>query len=166
MKPNSIPMTMGSSSSHPHVALLCLLLCQSAFGQEAPSTLPDAPGKELVQKVCSTCHEVETVIGSRRTKIGWQQNVEDMVGRGAEGSSEDMAAVVAYLTTYFGKVNVNTATAQDLEKTLELSGKEAQAITAYRERNSKIKDFEELTRIPGVSAEKLQAKRSLIAFSL
>jgi competence ComEA-like helix-hairpin-helix protein len=76
-----------------------------------------------------------------------------------------MAAVVAYLTRYFGKVNVNTATVQELEKTLELSGKEAQAIAAYRERNS-IKDFEELKKIPGVSAEKLQAKRSLIAFSL
>ena len=77
-----------------------------------------------------------------------------------------MEAVVAYLTTYFGKVNVNTATVQDLEKVLELSGKEAQAIVAYREQNRKIKDFEELKRVPGVSAEKLQAKRGLIAFSL
>jgi competence ComEA-like helix-hairpin-helix protein len=145
--------------------VFCLLLCQSALGQETPGTLPDAPGKEQVQKICAPCHEIETVIGSRRTKIGWQQSVEDMVGRGAEGSGEDMAAVVAYLTRYFGKVNVNTATVQELEKTLELSGKEAQAIAAYRERNS-IKDFEELKKIPGVSAEKLQAKRSLIAFSL
>ena len=37
---------------------------------------------------------------------------------------------------------------------------------AYRQRNSVIKDFEELKKVPGVSAEKLQAKRGLIAFSL
>ena len=52
-----------------------------------------------------------------------------MISRGAEGSGEDdMDAVVAYLTAYFGKVNVNTATAQDLEKMLELSQREAQEI--------------------------------------
>lgn len=106
------------------------------------------------------------MIGSRRTKLGWRQNVDDMISRGAEGSEEDMDAVVAYLTAYFGKVNVNTATVQDLVKVLELSGKEAQAIVSYREKNTKIKDFEELKNVPGVSAEKLQAKRGLIAFSL
>jgi len=135
-------------------------------GQERQGPLPEAPGRETVQRICATCHEIEAVIASRRTKIGWQQSVEDMIARGAEGSEEQMAAVIAYLTAYFGKVNVNTATAQDLERMLELPEQEARAIVAYRERNSKIKDFEELKKIPGVSAEKLLAKRGLIAFSL
>lgn len=77
-----------------------------------------------------------------------------------------MAAVVQYLTTFYGKINVNTASTGDLESVLGLSGKEAQAIVAYREQNGKYKDFEQLTKTPGVSAEKLQAKRSQIAFSL
>jgi competence protein ComEA len=139
---------------------------QAVEVQETQGSLPEAPGKEVVLKVCASCHEIETVIGSRRTKLGWQQSVDDMISRGADGSQEDMEAVVAYLTKYFGKVNVNTATVQDLEKVLEFSEKEARAIVSYRERHSKIKDFEELKKIPGVSAEKLQAKRSLIAFSL
>ena len=79
---------------------------------------------------------------------------------------QEMDAVVEYLTAYFGKVNVNTATAEQLAKSLDLPAKEAQAISAYRKRNGKIKDFEELKKVPGVSAEKLQAKRGLIAFSL
>jgi competence protein ComEA len=61
---------------------------------------------------------------------------------------------------------VNTAMVQDLVKTLDLSEKEALAIVSYRERNTKVKDFEELKKIPGVSAEKLQAKRDLIAVGL
>lgn len=146
--------------------VFCVLGRTAMSGQEEQRPLPEAPGKELVQKICGTCHEAEAVIGSRRTKIGWQQTVEDMIARGADGSEEQMAAVITYLTTYFGKVNVNTATTEDLEKTLELPEKEAQAIVSYRERNSKIKDFEELKKIPGVSAEKLLAKRGLIAFSL
>lgn len=149
-----------------HKALIAAALGCCALGQETQGPLPDAPGKVEVEKICASCHEIETAIGSRRTKIGWQQSVDDMISRGAEGSDADMEAVVAYLTTYFGKVNVNTATVQDLEKVLELSEKEAQAIVSYRERNTKIKDFEELKKVPGVSAEKLQAKRALIAFSL
>jgi competence ComEA-like helix-hairpin-helix protein len=146
-------------------------LAALAFGvlvgaQEKQSALPDGAGKDVVQKLCSSCHEVEAVIGSRRTRIGWERNVDDMISRGAEGSDEDMSLVVEYLTRYFGKLNVNTATTADMEKSLNLSAKEAQAIAEYRERNGKIKDFEELKKVPGVSAEKLLSKRGLIAFTL
>jgi len=155
-------------SSFRAVALAFWLLAGGASvrGQETQSLLPDGPGKEAVTKICASCHGVETAVSSRRTRIGWEQNVDDMISRGAEGSDEEMEAVVEYLTRYFGKVNVNTAEAAVLEKTLGLATSEAKAIVAYRERTSKIKDFEELKKIPGVSAEKLQAKRGLIAFSL
>src|ERR1044071_3319268 len=131
----------------------------------AQAELADAPAKETVKKICGNCHEIDTVIGMRRTKIAWQQTTDEMVSRGAEGTGEEMAAVVEYLTTWFGKINVNTAPAADLEKTLGLAAKEAQAIAAYRERNGTIKNFEELEKVPGVDPEKLRQKRSLIAFS-
>lgn len=91
--------------------------------------------------------------------------IEDMVDRGAEGSDEDMAAVLSYLTTFYGRVNVNAASPEELEKLLGLSAKEAQAIVAYREQNGKINDFERLKKIPSVDADKLQAKRGWIAFT-
>ena len=128
--------------------------------------LPDGKGKDAVRKICARCHELETVTSTLHTKIGWERIVDDMISRGAEGSDADMEAVVEYLTTYFGKINVNTASAEDLETSLGFSGKEAQAIVAYREQNGNFKDFEQLKNVPGVSEEKLQAKRSRIAFSL
>jgi len=147
------------------IAALCLAAQGSvATGQEKQSALPEGPGKDSLQKVCSSCHELETVISTRRTPNGWRRMMEDMVARGAEGSDEDMAAIFSYLTTFFGKVNVNAASAQELEKSLGLTGSEAQAILSYRERNGAVKDFEELQKIPGVSAGKLQPKRAMIAF--
>jgi competence protein ComEA len=137
-----------------------------AISQEGGVQLPDGKGKDAVQKLCVGCHELDAVTGSLRTRIGWKQNVDDMIARGAEGSDEDMAAVVEYLTKFFGKVNVNTASAKELETSLGLSETESKAIVAYREQNGKLKDFEQLKKVPGVSAEKLQAKRSRIAFSL
>ena len=132
---------------------------------QAQSELPEGPGKEPVKRICAQCHEVATVISSRRTKIGWQQMTDDMISRGAEGTDEDMAAVVAYLTAWFGKTNVNTAAAAELQKTLDLSEKEARAILSYREQNGKIRSFDELEKVPGMDPEKLRQKRSRIAFS-
>jgi competence protein ComEA len=149
---------------HPGVLLLAFGL--TAVGQNSQDELPDGKGKEAVMKICSGCHEISTVTGSRRTRIGWRLNVDDMVSRGAEGSDEELQAIVDYLTEFYGKVNVNTASSKELESALGLSGKEAQAIVAYRDQNGKFKDFEQLVKTPGVSIEKLQAKRNQIAFSL
>jgi competence protein ComEA len=155
---------------HPSNHCTCLVLCllvhvTVAAGQEKKSNLPEGPGKDTLQRVCSSCHEVESVTAARRTKTAWQHVIEDMVDRGAEGSDEDMAAVLSYLTTFYGRINVNAASAQELEKSLDLSAKEAQAIVAYRERNGKINGLDELKKIPGVDADKLQAKRGSIAFA-
>jgi competence protein ComEA len=131
----------------------------------AQTELPDGPGKQKVQKICGGCHEIETVVASRRTRVGWQHMTEDMVARGAEGSEEDMLAVVAYLAEWFGKVNVNTGSAAELQKTLGIGEKEARAIVSYREQNGEYKNFEELLKTPGADPEKLRQKRSLVAFS-
>jgi competence ComEA-like helix-hairpin-helix protein len=144
------------------VAALALAI---PFRLAAQADLPEGPGKDAAKKICGNCHEIETVISSRRTKIGWQQITDDMISRGAEGTDDEMAAVVAYLTASFGKINVNTAPVADLQKTLGLSEKEAHAITAYREQNGKIRNFEELEKVPGIEPEKLRQKRSLVAFS-
>lgn len=149
--------------------LLALTLFVTALASPAAwsqtAELPDGKGKDTVQKVCTGCHELDLVVASRRTEIGWQGDVQDMISRGAEASEREVAEVVAYLTRYFGKLNVNTGSVQQLQDVLELPDKEAQAIVAYRDRKGKIKDFEELKSVPGVSADKLQEKRSLVAFT-
>jgi competence protein ComEA len=139
---------------------------EGAAGQGKQSSFPEAPGKAVVKKLCGKCHEIEAVVASRRTRIGWERSVDDMIARGATGSDAELDAVVEYLSTYFGKTNVNTAPVDELERSLGLSKVEAQAIATYRERNGKIKNFEELTKVPAVDVEKLQAKRNLIAFIL
>jgi len=148
------------------IGVLVALGLQGAADQGKQSSFPEAPGKSVVKRLCGKCHEIEAVVASRRTRIGWERSVEDMIARGATGSDDEMDAVVEYLATYFGKTNVNTAPVDELEKSLGLSKAEAQAIAAYRERNGKIKNFEELTKVPAVDGDKLKAKRNLIAFTL
>ena len=42
-------------------------------------------------------------MSTRETEEGWTRIVNDMRSKGADGSEEDFAKVIAYLTTYMGK---------------------------------------------------------------
>ena len=87
------------------------------------------------------------------------------MSKGANATDDEVSAIVAYLTKFYGKLNVNTAAQSQLQDVVGFTDKEAQSIIAYREHNGAIKDFDQLKTVPGLSAEKLQAKRSLIAFA-
>lgn len=142
------------------------LIAALSLHAQTPETLPEGEGKKELKRVCATCHPVEQVVARRRTEKGWEQSIGEMIARGAKGTDDELDKIVTYLTANFGKLNVNAATAPEMEKVLGLSDKEAQAIVAYRERSGRIKDFEQLTKVPGVSPEKLREKRGWIAFDL
>lgn len=140
-----------------------LLFASAAAGQD--TALPAGAGKQTVEKVCAGCHDLDTVIQTRRTLLGWQDMVQTMASRGADGTDDELSAIVEYLTQFFGKINVNTATAKELVAFLGLDDKETQAIVDYRAKNGDFKNLDQLKKVPGVNADRLQAKKELIAFS-
>lgn len=80
----------------------------AAAGVSTPSVhaqepaLPDGPGKEVVVRVCSGCHDMGTTVSARGTEKDWQEVVELMVERGAQVTPEEAKAVVTYLAAHFG----------------------------------------------------------------
>jgi cytochrome c oxidase cbb3-type subunit 3 len=48
------------------------------------------------------CHPFESVIAIRRTRAQWEATVENMIGRGARGTSEELAAVIDFLSEKYG----------------------------------------------------------------
>ncbi|MBI2687779.1 MAG: c-type cytochrome [Acidobacteria bacterium] len=63
-----------------------------------PRGLPDAPGKEIVQRVCgATCHGVEIVAGKGNTRDNWTNVVNGMVARGAKGTPQELGDIVEFL---------------------------------------------------------------------
>jgi competence protein ComEA len=126
--------------------------------------LPEGKGKAAFLRACVGCHEIEVATRSRYTETGWRRMVDTMVERGAELSEPEIADVTAYLSKYFGKANINTAAAAQLEEALGLTEKEAQAIVSYREQNGDIKSLDQLKSVPGVSPDKIEAKAAAIAF--
>ena len=64
--------------------------------------LPEAPSRDLVQRVCgSTCHGPEIVIGRGMGRDQWLATVNSMVSRGAKIPESEFGQVLDYLVTNF-----------------------------------------------------------------
>jgi competence protein ComEA len=144
--------------------VLVFLFATPAFAQ-----LPDGPGKAETQKICSQCHELARSISLHQDRAGWQATMDKMVSMGAQGSDKEFKLVVDYLTSTYPaedvpRINVNTARAIDLESGLTLRRSEAAAIIEYRNKNGPFKSIEDLEKVPGIEAAKIEAKKDRLVF--
>jgi len=105
-RPTTLPSpldTMPFMKTFRHFTLAAGVLALAAvpsFAQDKP--LPDGDGKDLVQKVCSACHDVGTATSETHTAAEWKGVINTMKGRGAEGSDADFDKIIAYLAKNFG----------------------------------------------------------------
>jgi competence protein ComEA len=149
------------------LTLLVFLCAIVATAADKPK-LPDGPGKATMERVCGSCHGAEIVLGKKLTRDGWSQIVMTMIQRGAQGTDDEFADIVDYLTNTVSadaaKINVNKATAKQLQTGLEISDKDADAILHYREANGDFKSVDDLKKVPGVDAAKIEAKKGKLSF--
>jgi competence ComEA-like helix-hairpin-helix protein len=127
--------------------------------------LPDGNGKETFVKMCSNCHALKRVTKTRYPKKFWESVVDDMVSRGAEGTEEDASIVISYLSRNFGKpVDINKATAKQLQAGLSFSPAHSELIVNYRTANGPFKSFDDLLKVQGLSPKLLDEQKANITF--
>lgn len=143
------------------VASIPLLFLAAAQAQD----LADGPGKDTFVKICSACHDAAVVVTMHNSKDDWQATVDDMKGRGAEGSDDDFKTIIGYLAKYQGpEVNVNKATAKDLETQLEITTSEATAIVKYRQDKGDFKEWADLQKVADLDIKKIEPLKGRITF--
>jgi len=121
--------------------------------------------KQKAETICTACHGLEVAEGSSRPKQDWTQVVEDMVRKGADGSKSDLEMVVNYLASTYGPdINVNKASAKDLEGLLDLSSEQATALVKYRTDNGNFKSLADLTKVPGIPASTFEGVQAKIKY--
>ena len=153
----------------PSLVVACLLGVLSV-AIAAQVQLADAPGKEETIRICSTCHEVERATSVRLNREGWQDTIAKMVDLGATGSDEELARVLDYLAEHFKgdaprPLNLNTATAIELESIVGLLRKESAAWIAHRKTSGPYKSLDEFKKVPGVPFKKIDERRDrLVCF--
>ena len=150
------------------VALVIPFLAISLAVAQAQD-LPPGKGKDLVENSCGSCHGLDVVVSQHATRDGWASIVDYMVSRGATGTPEEITTIVDYLAKNFpaaaAKTNINKASSMDLQTQLELTAKDADAIVKYRTDHGDFKDFDGLTKVPGIDTAKLTAKKDNIVFA-
>jgi len=69
--------------------------------------LPDGDGKEETRQLCSSCHNLQKTVLSRKTPQEWERSVFDMVARGAQIFPDEAEKIAKYLSASFppGKAN-------------------------------------------------------------
>lgn len=63
----------------------------------AQAELPNAPGKDTVQRICGACHSPNMVLGHGMTRRQWSDTVSNMIARGAKGTPAEFNQVIEYL---------------------------------------------------------------------
>ena len=70
-------------------------------GQAPTPPLPEGPGKELVEAVCTECHTLERVAAKRATKAEWQDKVLEMLQEDPDITQQERDKIVEYLAKAF-----------------------------------------------------------------
>lgn len=156
------------------------------------SLLPPGSGKPIVQRACGTCHSLHVVTAERGSATHWTQVVNQMVGRGAALSDPEIDTIIKYLSSHFGpvvpettsvtrsassgrstpsasgsttgRVNMNKASAEELQSSLGLNQKEAEAVVEYRKKNGQFKTWQDVAEVPEVSPNQIEALQDRLAF--
>jgi len=89
------------------------------------------------------------------------------VQRGAQGTPAEIEAIVAYLSKNFGQgapVRINTAPFAEIKAVLGFTVPEVRAFLEYREKNGDLKDLDQLLKVPGIDAAKIESQKAKIVF--
>jgi competence protein ComEA len=131
--------------------------------------LPDGPGRAATIRVCGKCHSPERAASLHQRRSAWEDTIIKMVKLGAQGSDEELEAVLNYLSTHFGNeipgpININKSRAVDLEAGLLLRRSQARAIIEYRDKNGFFKSLDDIRNVPGLDFKTIEPKKSRIVF--
>jgi competence protein ComEA len=131
--------------------------------------MPDGPGREEVQKLCSDCHELARSVSLRQDRDGWKTTINKMISLGAQGMEQEFAAALDYLSSQYPaeampRLNVNKAKAIDIESRLSLRRSQSAAVIEYRAKHGDFKSIEDLKKVPGIDPAKIDAKKDILEF--
>ena len=78
-------------------AALSLSAVSPVLAQAPDDLLPAGPGKDVVVRVCTACHDATQFAYLRLAPEEWDHEVVKMQSAGAEMTAEEQAAISAYL---------------------------------------------------------------------
>lgn len=70
---------------------------------EPPRTLTPGKGSNLTTARCATCHDARHITRVRLSRGEWEDNIENMIKRGAPMAPAEVPIILEYLSTYYNR---------------------------------------------------------------
>jgi competence protein ComEA len=112
-------------------------------------------------------HGLDKATSPGRTPEDWGAEVGKMAQLGAKATDDEFNAIADYLAQNFpasSKTNVNQAPESELTAQLGLTDKEAASVVQYRRNHGSFVSLDDLKKVPGLDAKKLDTIKDRIAF--
>jgi competence protein ComEA len=87
-----------------------------------------------------------------------------MAQLGAEGSPEEWQLLERYLDAQLALIKINSAPAGELQRTFDVPSAIAEAIVKYRQENGHFDAIEDVKKVPGLDAAKVDARKDRLFF--
>jgi hypothetical protein len=88
------------------------LVVAFAAGAAELTELPEGPNRELVAKVCQSCHDLQMVFDAAGFgRRDWNSALEEMTANGMNISADDRDKILDYLATFLGPAPSKAASA-------------------------------------------------------
>lgn len=88
------------------------LVVAFAAGAAELTELPEGPNRELVVKVCQSCHDLQMVFDAAGFgRRDWNSALEEMTANGMNISADDREKILDYLATFLGPAPFKAASA-------------------------------------------------------
>ena len=155
-------MASVSRSSAAIGGLTALLVMSAALSSQ--DRFPDGPGKADVLKVCSGCHDAEIILANLKTPGEWNETLQNMATQGAEATPEQWKLMEQYIDVHFAMVMVNKAPADEIQLALDVTPEVAAALVKYRQDKGPFKAIDDVKKVPGIDAAKVDAAASRVVF--
>jgi competence protein ComEA len=90
-----------------------------------------------------------------------------MLQENPEVTQDNRDLIAGYPAKYFGpagKLNINKASAREMETALAISTEDTEAIVRYRAEKGSFKTLDDLKKVPGLDAAEIEAKKDQLEF--
>jgi competence protein ComEA len=125
---------------------------------------PDSAGKPEVVRVCGGCHDAEIILANLKTPGEWAETLQNMAQQGAEATPDEWRLIARYIDTNFALIPINKAAADQLQLTMDVAPGVAAAIVKHRQDHGPFESIDEVKRVAGVDAAKVDARKNRFVF--
>ena len=110
------------------------------------------------------CRLAEIVLAQLKTPVEWAETLQSMAEQGADATPDEWRLIEQYIDSNLALIAINKAAAEELQLTMDSTPEVAAAIVKYRQANGAFKSVDDVKKVPGIDATKVDARRKRFVF--